>query len=103
MSALTCVRCQADNSADSKYCKNCGLALTLEPFVGKLVPRDVPGMEEPVFIRTLPFSIGRARQCDLFLNLNSISRQHATIEKADGRLQLIDGGSVNGTFLNGTR
>lgn len=32
-----------------------------------------------------------------------VSRRHATIERRDGALHIVDNGSANGTFLNGQR
>lgn len=49
-------------------------------------------------------SIGREPTCDLaFPDCKPISRLHAQISYCDGQWQLMDLGSVNGTWLNGTR
>ena len=46
--------------------------------------------------------IGRAPSCDVVLNVNSVSRQHARITvTGDGRCVLADAGSRFGTILNG--
>jgi hypothetical protein len=45
--------------------------------------------------------IGRvAAQCDLAVSHASVSRRHALLAAADGRLTLCDLGSTNGTFVN---
>lgn len=47
--------------------------------------------------------IGRAPSCDVVLNVNSVSRQHARITvTGDGRCVLADAGSRFGTIRNGT-
>ena len=49
--------------------------------------------------------IGRADDCDLTVPDDvKVSRRHAAVERlADGRVALVDLGSINGTFLNGRR
>ncbi|HEY7886122.1 MAG TPA: EAL domain-containing protein [Cellvibrionaceae bacterium] len=48
----------------------------------------------------LPCVVGRHAECDLQLNMESISRQHARFEALDETLLLSDLGSTNGTFVN---
>ena len=48
------------------------------------------------------FTIGRDPSCDLFLNNMTVSRHHATIEIDANGATIIDEGSLNGTWLNGT-
>lgn len=45
--------------------------------------------------------IGRADQCDIPINDSSVSREHASIERKDGRFLLRDLRSTNGTVVNG--
>jgi Nif-specific regulatory protein len=52
-------------------------------------------------VSRLPFSIGRARTCDLQLDHSSVSRTHARVVALDGRLSLLDAGSTNGLIVNG--
>lgn len=49
----------------------------------------------------VPFRIGRQRDCNLVLNSPSVSRMHAELDLEGGELTVLDGGSTNGTFLNG--
>lgn len=53
---------------------------------------DMMGREKTV--------IGRGAQCDLILQGNNISRQHAWITQEDGAFVLTDNHSLNGVFLN---
>ena len=48
--------------------------------------------------------VGRDEGCDLVIPDTKVSRRHASLEpRADGGLTLVDLGSSNGTFVNGTR
>ncbi|MEP7303988.1 MAG: adenylate/guanylate cyclase domain-containing protein [Acidobacteriota bacterium] len=46
--------------------------------------------------------IGRAPACDLVINAPTLSRRHARVRVADGRVFLRDAGSTHGCTLNGT-
>jgi uncharacterized RDD family membrane protein YckC len=48
-------------------------------------------------------TLGRSRKCEVPLKDPSISRHHARISVAAGKVQVTDLSSSNGTFLNGTR
>jgi pSer/pThr/pTyr-binding forkhead associated (FHA) protein len=50
-----------------------------------------------------PLVLGRALSCDLPVLDPTISRRHAELSLADGRVMVRDLGSSNGTFLNGSR
>lgn len=50
-----------------------------------------------------PYSIGRARDCDLVLDYTAISRLHARLTSDHENVMLEDMGSTNGTFVNGRR
>ncbi len=52
-------------------------------------------------ISSLPWTIGRAAECNLTLRSNSVSKEHARIEPGVDGLRIIDLGSTNGTHLNG--
>lgn len=47
--------------------------------------------------------VGRSPDCDVVLDDLSVSRIHAELEVVDGRWNLRDTGSTNGTWLNGRR
>ncbi|RRO17077.1 FHA domain-containing protein [Saccharopolyspora rhizosphaerae] len=44
--------------------------------------------------------IGRHRDCDVVVSDVTASRYHAELEVYDGRCVLVDGGSLNGTYVN---
>jgi pSer/pThr/pTyr-binding forkhead associated (FHA) protein len=47
-------------------------------------------------------TIGRSRECDIFLEDLTVSRLHATIqESASGGYEIVDNKSATGTFVNG--
>jgi len=47
--------------------------------------------------------LGRSLECDLAIVTPQVSRQHARLEVAEGRLYIEDLGSSNGTMVNGKR
>src|SRR6266436_8702788 len=67
------------------------LTLTLPPTLGS----------ETVEVDTKRFSIGRTPENDLVIEDTSLSRRHALIENFEGRFNLSDCGSSNGTLVNG--
>lgn len=46
-------------------------------------------------------TIGRAKDCDIVLPAENVSRRHATLFVVSGQVFLEDNNSANGTFLNG--
>jgi hypothetical protein len=63
------------------------------------LPPDLGNTEVEVDMKR--FSIGRTPENDLVIEDSSLSRRHALIEKVDGRFNLSDCGSSNGTLVNG--
>ncbi len=45
-------------------------------------------------------TVGRAPECGLFLDDVTVSRHHAELHAADGRWELRDVGSLNGSYVN---
>ena len=52
-------------------------------------------------IDSVPFIIGRDKDCHLTLGSKSVSRHHAQLNVSGDMLWVRDAGSTNGTFLNG--
>lgn len=50
-----------------------------------------------------PFRVGRHESCELALDSNEVSRQHAELDLRDDQLVLSDLGSTNGTYVNHQR
>lgn len=50
-----------------------------------------------------PMTVGRARECDLQLDEEGMSRKHARIVPTPNGVQIEDFGSTNGSFINDTR
>lgn len=48
-----------------------------------------------------PITIGRHPDCDVVLDDQEVSRQHAEVRRDDGEFLLVDLGSLNGTKVNG--
>jgi pSer/pThr/pTyr-binding forkhead associated (FHA) protein len=46
--------------------------------------------------------LGRHGRCDIVIDQAGVSRRHARITESDGRYRLIDLGSMNGTYVDGT-
>ena len=65
--------------------------------VGALVTAD----GNRVQVALDPVTIGRHPDCDVVLNDQEVSRQHAEVRREDDRFLLIDLGSLNGTKVNG--
>jgi ABC-type multidrug transport system ATPase subunit/pSer/pThr/pTyr-binding forkhead associated (FHA) protein/ABC-type multidrug transport system permease subunit len=61
------------------------------------------GAEATSVTRLRQVVIGRSPQCDIVLDAASVSRRHARIQQLDDQWALEDLGSLNGTFLDGTR
>ncbi|HUP45036.1 MAG TPA: SpoIIE family protein phosphatase [Thermoanaerobaculia bacterium] len=72
-------------------------------------PRAEVTIQSPLFspfrhkLEESPVSIGRASDCSIPIKDRYLSRRHAEIIHVDGSWLLKDLGSVNGTYLNGTR
>ena len=71
---------------------------------------------ENILVTRLPFLVGRGKRATMRITSDTVSRRHAQLRLSDdgpgiapdllsddGRLEVIDGGSINGTFVNGER
>jgi hypothetical protein len=60
------------------------------------------GDEESAYFLTHPVTVvGRAAESDLRLDDTGVSRRHAELRYADGKIELVDLGSTNGVTVNG--
>src|SRR5690349_20597305 len=69
---------------------------TLSILRGSSPPKSIPLPEERI-------TLGRNPDCNVVIDSNSVSRQHAQISWSEGQYFLEDLRSRNGTLLNGTR
>jgi len=65
-------------------------------------------IEERILLKSLPiekreYIIGRANECDFFIDGKEVSRQHARLYYNNGKFIIEDLKSTNGTFVNGKR
>ncbi len=61
------------------------------------------GQTQNVPLQNSRLTIGRGEQADLRLNDQSLSRVHASVNRAEKRVWVLDEGSTNGTFVNGKK
>jgi pSer/pThr/pTyr-binding forkhead associated (FHA) protein len=116
----TCPACGASLVGGSAECPTCGRSLDeiTESFppVGEnqaageptvptegplLVVRKGPEVGERFYIDRDTLTIGRDPASDIFLNDITVSRHHAGLAKAGDEVSVSDGGSLNGTYVNG--
>jgi hypothetical protein len=129
MSHVYCPECGFQNPEAANYCSKCG-ALLHTPESGEQTEQFSPAVREelleqlgelgvsgPALVvrsgggRTgESFSpqggrttIGRSPDCGIFLDDVTVSRRHAALVQRDGRWQIEDMGSLNGTFVNRRR
>jgi hypothetical protein len=128
---IKCPECGVDNTADSIYCRRCGVHLLIsrgqdETSEGYLVrgndhAEPVPADYLPVDGTVLQFrspedregelldlagplvTIGRSPKSDLFLDDVTVSRRHARIMLDRDGYAIEDESSLNGTYVNRKR
>ena len=131
-STSKCHHCSSNTFPNDKYCSQCGTRLpedtqekepTPVPPVKQIqvnrsttkpsgVQKDVkwvlkemsgthPGKQFPLDKRV---EMGRSQNNEIWINNSNASRRHACIEPTpDGKVQISDMGSTNGTWVNGRR
>ena len=121
MEQIVCDRCSSANDPDSNFCSVCGAPLERQgddatqshPAVtlGGLAPGEAPmivvtrgpNAGSKLAITEALTTIGRHPESTIFLDDVTVSRRHAEIVAEGGRFIVRDPGSLNGTYLNGSR
>jgi hypothetical protein len=121
MDQVVCDRCSSANGPDANYCSTCGAPLDRQSEDATeshpaVTVDDVGADEAPMIVVTRGpnagsklaltepvTTIGRHPDSSVFLDDVTVSRRHAEIRREGGRFVASDAGSLNGTYLNGTR
>ena len=48
-------------------------------------------------------TVGRDPRADILLDDSTVSRSHAVFRRVDGKYEVVDAGSLNGTYVNRQR
>lgn len=82
-------------------------AVRFEPVASPEAPHLVglqPAIQPSTFVLDeVEHALGRGVACDIVVPFRIVSRLHAHVEPVNGRFQLRDIGSANGTYVNGIR
>lgn len=73
------------------------------PSIQRFLVQDGDQAGRAIDLKSFPFTIGRARECDFVLDHTGISRLHAQCHSDHLNIFLEDIGSTNGTFVNDRR
>jgi pSer/pThr/pTyr-binding forkhead associated (FHA) protein len=131
MTHVYCPECGFQNQEAANYCSKCGALLihdepgahTTMTFTPEetseddslsladlriegpaLVVRSGGGRAGETFaLENERVSLGRAPECDVFLDDVTVSRQHAVITRGEDGFTIDDEGSLNGTYVNRRR
>ncbi len=126
--SLVCQKCGAENAEGGQFCSQCGAKLagaadmthsfSLASESGDELQVDLDQLrsEGPLLIvvkgigvgQTFSLNsdnvlIGRDPDNDIFLDDVTVSRRHAVIKDGQKGLELVDTGSLNGTYVNRER
>ena len=129
---MFCPQCGHRNPPGVNFCSSCGASLSLSSDTTlTFIPDDASGEvgEEELgavlgelangvgvlvvkrgpdtgaqFVLDAPVTrVGRHPESDIFLDDITVSRRHAEFSRTDGRYQVKDVGSLNGTYVNRER
>ncbi len=123
--AVVCPSCSYDNPLGSNFCSSCGKPLSekrsddteaLDPTIdspglladaapstGMLVVRQGPKRGSRISLDGEQTLIGRHPESDIFLDDITVSRRHAEVLRTPNGYDVIDAGSLNGTYVNRDR
>jgi len=69
----------------------------------RLVRTDDSGEAVDYLVKSVPVTIGRSAECIVHLADTAVSRLHAVVERADGKLRITDHSSKGGVLVNGEK
>jgi pSer/pThr/pTyr-binding forkhead associated (FHA) protein len=128
---VRCRRCGHDNEDGANYCSACGAPLDVDEDttaalaliddreslsadlgellddlpegLGMLVVRRGPNAGSTFVLQRDETTLGRHPDSDVFLDDVTVSRRHATVRRVDGAYEVLDVGSLNGTYVDHER
>lgn len=133
MADVTCPRCGHGNPLGSNFCSSCGMPLNQHPDETTTViytpesPADTEREDLPIDLAELrgrpavlvvtrgpkagsrieltePLTTaGRHPESDIFLDDITVSRRHAEVRRTAAGFEVVDAGSLNGTYVNRQR
>jgi pSer/pThr/pTyr-binding forkhead associated (FHA) protein len=131
MAEVACPQCGHRNPLSARFCSSCGSALEVEgdthttrtvavpvdsaleeieielgeipPGVGMLVVTRGPNSGSKFALDEDLTTAGRHPDSTIFLDDITVSRRHAEVRRVGGGYQVVDVGSLNGTYLNRER
>lgn len=122
--AQICGSCGHENPLGANFCGSCGASIgvgqtnadteAMEPVEGStdvpvrepqgmFVVRQGPKAGSRIMLDGPTTTIGRHPESDIFLDDVTVSRRHAEVRRAAGAFEVIDAGSLNGTYVNRDR
>jgi pSer/pThr/pTyr-binding forkhead associated (FHA) protein len=124
-----CERCGYDNPLGARFCMSCGEAIDAAPSgaertasydpavdtgqfaldeenldaVAMLVVQRGPKRGSRIALDDDIITVGRHPESDIFLDDVTVSRRHAELRKVGPGFEVVDVGSLNGTYVNKDR
>jgi pSer/pThr/pTyr-binding forkhead associated (FHA) protein len=95
----TCVLSEPDDSAAATAAE--GALVVVPNSSALLVVKRGPNAGSRYQLDKLVTSAGRNHNSDIYLDDVTVSRRHAEFRRENGAFQLVDLGSLNGTYVNG--
>ncbi len=128
---MGCRRCGHDNEHGANYCSSCGAPLDVDEDttaalslvddrqslaaeigevlddlpegLGMLVVRRGPNAGSTFVLQQDETTLGRHPDSDVFLDDVTVSRRHALVRRAAVGYEVVDAGSLNGTYVDHER
>ncbi len=127
-----CSTCGYENPVGARFCSSCGQPLgqigstgdntiAFDPTIDQdpvavdlstelpegatamFVVRQGPKRGTRIALTEDATSIGRHPESDIFLDDVTVSRHHATVRRLESGFEVVDAGSLNGTYVNQNR